>query len=92
MDTNKNEYVCVDKEELHIYGDYNSVTTRVIEMQLVKCTGFDYCAKDEIIRDFLRNKFLLFLYNEKVFDSSFLAPHSIVKQARIEWIPVNTQY
>ena len=56
MDTNKNEYVCIDKEELHIYGDYNSVTTRVIEMQLVKCTGFDYCAKDEIIRDFLRKQ------------------------------------
>ena len=32
VDTNKNEFVCIDKEESHIYGDYNSVTTRVIEM------------------------------------------------------------
>ena len=35
---------------------------------------------------------MLFLYNEKVFDSSLLAPRSIKKQSRIDWIPVNTQF
>ena len=60
----------MDKEELQIYGDYNSQEARVLELQFVKCTGFDYCASEETIEKYLRNKFLIFVYNEKFFDPS----------------------
>ena len=61
-------------------------------MQFVKCTGFDYCADEKTIDEYLRNKFLIFMYNEKFFDPSFLGEKSIIKQAKFDYIPVNTQF
>ena len=84
--------MCIDKKDMYIYGDFNSLQARLVQMQLVKCTGHDYCLSDEEISRFLRNKWLLFLFNTKRFDSNFFDEESIVKQTKAYWLNVNTQF
>lgn len=77
---------------MYIYGDYNTAVARLMTVQLVKCHGQDYCASDEEIRLFFRNKFLVFLYNQIRFDSNYYGQEAIIPKAEIFWIPVNTQF
>ena len=62
------KFLCIDKDELFIYGDFDSNQARLIQIQLEKCTGHSYCKEPSEITSFLREKWMLFLYNEKVFD------------------------
>ena len=59
---------CIDKEEMRINGDFNSAAARVLDLRLVRCRGHKYCKSDEEITAFLKDKFLLVLYNKIRFD------------------------
>ena len=77
---------------MYIYGDFDSSQARLIQMQLVKCTGHSYCKPQSEITEFLRNKWMLFFYNEKVFDQDFYQHESFKELSQIKWISVNTQW
>lgn len=57
------KFLCLNKEEMYIYGDFNSEKTRQINIQLKKCHGRTDCKSDAEITAFFRNKYLLLLYN-----------------------------
>ena len=42
------KFLCVDKEEMKLYGDYNSDKARILNMQLVKCYNGGYFAENGI--------------------------------------------
>ena len=62
------KFLCVDKEEMKIYGDFSTAEARLIDLQLVKCHGEDYCKSDDEINQFMRDKWLVLLYNRIRFD------------------------
>ena len=83
--------LCIDREEMYIYGDYSSSKARLLDIKLIRCHGHDYCASDEEITAFLRDKFLILLYNQILFDANEYNERSVLEQSMFQWIPVNTQ-
>ena len=42
------KFLCVEKDEMKLYGDYNSEKARILNMQLVKCYDGGYFAENGI--------------------------------------------
>lgn len=81
----------MDQSELYLYGDYNSYKASQFNVQLIRCHDRDDCKSEEEITAFLKNKFLLLLWNQVRFDSRYYKEEAIKQESRIMWIPVNTQ-
>ena len=64
------KFICIDKEDRYIFGNYNSMKARLLDVQLQKCQGEKYCKSEEEINTFLRNKFIIMLNNLKRFDQN----------------------
>ena len=63
------KFICLDKEHLRINGEFSSLNARFIRLQLQKCDPTKAkCEDPEIVKTFMRNKFLVFLHNQKVFN------------------------
>ena len=77
---------------MYLYGDYNTRKARLISIQLIKCTGHTYCKTDEEILEFLRDKWIMLLVNQIRFDSEGFDEATSNPEARVKWIPINTQY
>ena len=69
IDTYQKKFICMDTEDLFLYGDYDSTTASLLNMQLIKCTGRDDCKSEEEILEFFRTKFIILLYNEIRFNT-----------------------
>ena len=70
------KFLCIDKKDMRLFGDYNSDKARILNMQLVKCYNGGYfaengikCQEEDKITEFLRNKFFLMIYNQRRFAS-----------------------
>ena len=63
--------LCVDQDNLEIYGDFNSEKAKQFNVQLVKCTGGEAngCKSETEIMAFFRNKWIMMYYNQIRFDS-----------------------
>ena len=83
--------LCVDQEEMRIYGDFSSQEARLIDLQLVKCHDKDYCKSDEYIQEFMKDKYFLLLSNRIRFDSEQYRTNAFVSESVFEWITINTQ-
>ena len=59
----KKKFRCLRKEDLKIYGTYDTAKTRLINVYLAQCENEEYCRSPEEIKDFFANKFLLLLNN-----------------------------
>ena len=55
---------CLKKEDLAIWGDYNSASTQQIAIKFKMCQDHDYCESEENIRKWLRRKFIVVVTNE----------------------------
>ena len=63
------KFRCTAKEEMKVFGDWNSKFARLIDITLTKCTGHTYCKTENEIKDWLKNKFFVLMYNKIRFDS-----------------------
>ena len=68
LEWNKDGFICIDDDQLELFGDWNSEKARTIQISLKRCTGEAYCKNDEEIDHFLKGKYLLLLYNQIRFD------------------------
>ena len=57
----------------------------------MRCHDRPDCKKDEEITKFLKNKFLLLIFNQVRFDSRYFGEEAIIPESKINWVPVNTQ-
>ena len=54
----KHLFVCVDPEEMVVQGGYDKQVAQIIYIDVVKCTGKDYCRpQDEIEKFFTQSLF-----------------------------------
>mmetsp|Transcript_47807 Transcript_47807/g.63164 ORF Transcript_47807/g.63164 Transcript_47807/m.63164 type:complete len:99 (+) Transcript_47807:496-792(+) len=85
--------ICVDPDDLRIYGDFNTEKARQFNIQLKKCEGgtANNCKPDNEIIDYFRNKFLLVLTNQARFVSNGYEEARVKKESRLKWLQVNTQ-
>ena len=57
------KFYCPDKEDLVIFGDYNTASAQLLNVQFVKCHDRPECKKPEEITEFLRSKFIMLTFN-----------------------------
>ena len=55
---------------MYLYGDYNSPEARLIQLKLEICLDKPICKPQDEIMEFMRNKFLVLLFNQINFDSN----------------------
>jgi len=64
-------------------------------VQFIKCNKELHpdieCKSDEEITEFMRDKWILLLYNQIRFDSNYYGEEAIIQESRIMWVPVNSQ-
>ena len=68
VNTYQKKFLCLNTEDLYIYGDFNTGKTRQLNIQLKKCQGVG-CKTDAEITAFFMNKFILLHANQVRFDS-----------------------
>ena len=85
----RKKFLCIDREEMSLYGDYNSLSARTMRVQLMRCLGKDYCKSEEEINQFMLDKYLLMLNNQIRFDSTLFGSESIIMESRISWFRVS---
>ena len=91
LNSYQKKFLCTKKEDLYIFGDFDSAQARLININLKRCRGHDYCASEEEIDAFLMNKFLLIYHNQVRFEPRKYGDEAIVPESIIHWIIVNTQ-
>ena len=89
LELNKDGFICIEEEQLELYGDWNSEKARTIQISLKRCSGQAYCKTDEEIDQFLKGKYLLLLNNQIRFDQTFYGAESIKMESRIRWISIS---
>ena len=55
------------------------------------CNDKPYCKDTEEIKAFIRNKYLVLLYNQIRFDSNSYENEAMVPESRLKWIPINSR-
>ena len=83
------KFRCIDEEDLRIYGGSQSEKARRIGARLMKCHDKDYCMPDEMIENFLYNKYLLLVNNQIRFDSEKLDEESVVAESTTRWFMID---
>ena len=56
------KFICINEKDRFIYGNFDSVEARLLNVQLKRCEGAGCKSPDEIT-EFFRNKFVLMLSN-----------------------------
>ena len=55
--------MCPDEDHLYLFGDFNSAKASLFNIQFKRCVDRPDCKSDEEIAEFLRNKWVMFIYN-----------------------------
>jgi len=54
------------------------------------CEGHDYCESEENIRNWLKNKYILLLYNQITFGLDQFDENVTLEQSKLIWIPFSS--
>ena len=63
VDLYSQKFLCADKPELYVYGDYNSYKGSSMNIQFQLCHDRPDCKSETEIKAFLNDKYFLLLYN-----------------------------
>lgn len=80
--TYRKKFKCIDKEDLQIWGDYNSAKAQQLVVRFKMCLG-EGCESEENIREWLKGKYIVIIYNQIRFDSQQFFMDSRVAEARL---------
>ena len=61
--TYRKKFKCIDNKNLKIWGVYNSAKAQQIAVKFRMCDDRPDCESKEAIRDWLKGKYILLLYN-----------------------------
>ena len=91
--TYRKKFKCISKEDTVIWGDYNSAKTQQLAIRFRMCEGGEAngCKKEEEIRDWLRRKYIVLMYNHKRFETDQYFEDSVVKESHLIYVPISSQ-
>ena len=86
------KFICVSRADLVIYGDFNQDEARQFNVQLIRCKGGvdKGCESEDKITEFFRNKWILLYHNQIRFNTFKYGEESIVPEAQLKWLSINT--
>lgn len=77
----RQNYICADEQELEVYGNYNSAAAQFLTVKIDRCHDRPDCKSEAEIDEFFRGKYLVILYNSKIFDSNKREEDSVVSES-----------
>ena len=84
MNRFQNSFICLDQNDLQIYGGFTTTKGKNIYIDVVKCDGKEVeCKSDEEIRKYFAEKALVILTNRIRFDFEKYGEDSIVKESEM---------
>mmetsp|Transcript_10769 Transcript_10769/g.13475 ORF Transcript_10769/g.13475 Transcript_10769/m.13475 type:complete len:260 (+) Transcript_10769:65-844(+) len=86
----KKKFKCINKESLTIWGDYNSAKAMQLSVKFHMCSGHSYCKSKDEIREWISGLYIVLLYNNIRFKSESYFDESMVREARLLYIPVSS--
>ena len=86
----KEHTLCVDEDDLLIYGSYSSGSGRMINVVLDRCLGEDYCWSQAEITKWFSSKYIFLRMNRIRFDASKRDQDAFLKESFGQWVPVMT--
>ena len=97
VQTWKKKFKCIPREDLIIWGDYNSAKAQQISVKFEMCDDTKErfkgvtCKEKEEIQKWLQRKFIILLYNQMRFDPKGFHEAAIISESRINYIPISSQ-
>ena len=86
----RKKFRCMKREDLVIWGDYNSAKAQQISIKFNFCKDRDDCFSEAEIKEWLKRKFIVLLYNQRRFDPSTFHEATRIEEARIAYIPISS--
>ena len=80
------------REDLVIWGDYNSAKAQQISVKFNFCNNRDRddCFSKEETKEWLQRKFIVLLYNQRRFDPNTFHEGTRIEEARIAYVPISS--
>ncbi len=83
--------LCASKDEdLSFYGSWDTENTSMLEVLLRRCSSRPDCKSDTEITAFFREKFLIVLHNNVLFDDKNLNHRTVKRESAFKWLSINT--
>ena len=81
----RKKFKCIDKKDTVIWGDYNSPAAQAIAVRFKMCEGGPSkgCETEEVIRNWLKGKFILLLHNQRRFESEGFFGDEVVAESHL---------
>ena len=93
----KKKFKCIPREDLIVWGDYNSVKAQQIAINFEMCDNTKErfagvaCETKEAIQEWLRRKFIVVVFNQIRFDPKGFLDNATIPEARVNFIPISSQ-
>ena len=66
MNNYRKKFKCIDEEDMKIWGDFNSAKAMQLQIKFQMCVGTG-CKSEQEIKKWLRDKYIVVIYNERRF-------------------------
>ena len=80
--------MCIEPENLQIWGNNNTNERRILYVILKRCTGFDYCADEKEAKKWFRQKQIKLIMNRHRLNAELIGERSIIRDSFTEYFQV----
>ena len=91
LKTWKNRFKCMDDKNISLWGDYNTEKAQNLMVMFEMCEGRADCKSEEEIRDWLKQKFIVLLYNTVSFDPSGYDQDTLIRESKFHYVPFSSR-
>lgn len=95
LEFNKKKFKCMDRSDIELYGNYNSDSAKLLSFRVERCQNFTAagvpCAEESEIDQYLKDKFMLVIYNQKIFNVTEYHEEARKFVAKMAWIKISTR-
>lgn len=92
----KKKFKCIPREDLIIWGDYNSAKAQQISIKFEMCDNTKErfagvaCEEKAAIQEWLRRKFIVIIFNQIRFNPKGFLDAATISEARMNYIPISS--
>ena len=78
---------------MELWGSWNSVSASLLSFSFEKCNPKERktCKKDSEVQEWLKDKYVLFAYDQYFFNQDSFGDESFRKGTRMDWQRINIQ-
>ena len=84
------KFICPKEEDLAIFGDYDSATALVFNIQFIMCHNRTDCKSREEIMNYLRDTFIMIAYNQIIFEAMEDGTKAVSRKSKIKYLQIST--